>query len=82
MINHKQFKLSVIIGGIIFGIQLLIGLNPHTGTYHRIHPVFALFKTELWYIPILYIILKFFVICAIIYLIFRVINYFLNYYRG
>ena len=54
MINHKQLKVSIILGVIIFGIQLLIGSNSYTGLYQQIHPVFSLFKTELWYIPILY----------------------------
>ncbi len=79
MINRIQFKTSILIGTAIMILQFIIGVFPHTGLHKTFSAVLALCPTSLWYVPILYFILRFFVICGVIYLIFRVINYVLNF---
>ncbi|WP_290033646.1 hypothetical protein [Ligilactobacillus cholophilus] len=79
MVNHIQLKTSITIGTIIMAFQLLLSLIPSTGLHKTFTPIFDLFHTAIWYVPILYFLLRLFVICGSIYLIFRVINYILNF---
>ncbi|MGX5377908.1 hypothetical protein ACWCL1_06645 [Ligilactobacillus sp. LYQ135] len=78
MVNRKQLKLSIILGSIILIIQIGLSLFSKAGMHQTFAPIYDLFGTALWYVPLIYFGLRLFVICGIIYLIFRVINYILN----
>ncbi|WKB71227.1 hypothetical protein [Ligilactobacillus ruminis] len=77
MINKKQLALSLFIGAGLILIKLVtLALASPNDT--QLQTVFSLFSMGMWYVPLLFVILYYFVYSSICYLVFRVITYTLN----
>lgn len=77
MINHKQFKTSIILGGfyttgyIIFKIVSIL-----LGNTRDVYLLF--FQDHLWFIPLILLILTFIVSSSCFYLIFRIFSFLIS----
>lgn len=77
MINKKQLVLSLCIGAGLILIKLVkLALASPNDT--QLQTVSSLFSMGMWYVPLLFVLLYYFVYSSICYLILRVITYTLN----
>ena len=77
MINKKQLALSLFIGAGLILIKLIkLALASPNDT--QLQTVSSLFSMGMWYVPLLFVLLYYFVYSSICYLVLRVITYTLN----
>lgn len=77
MINKKQLVLSLCIGAGLILIKLVtLALASPNNT--QLQTVSSLFSMGMWYVPLLFVLLYYFVYSSICYLVLRVITYTLN----
>ncbi len=77
MINKKQLALSLFIGAGLVLIKLFT-LALASPDNMQLQTVSSLFSMGMWYVPLLFVILYYFVYAASCYLVLRVITYTLN----
>ena len=77
MINKKQLALSLFIGAGLILIKL-IKLALASPNDMQLQTVSSLFSMGMWYVPLLFVLLYYFVYSSICYLVLRVITYTLN----
>lgn len=77
MINKKQLALSLFIGAGLILIKL-VTLAFASPNDMQLQTVSSLFSMGMWYVPLLFVLLYYFVYSSICYLFLRVITYTLN----
>ena len=77
MINKKQLALSLFIGAGLILIKL-IKLALASPNDMQLQTVSSLFSMGMWYVPLLFVLLYYFVYSSICYLVLRIITYTLN----
>ena len=77
MINKKQLALSLFIGAGLILIKL-VKLALASPNDMQLQTVSSLFSMGMWYVPLLFVLLYYFVYSSICYLVLRVITYTLN----
>lgn len=77
MINKKQLALSLFIGAGLILIKL-VTLAFASPNDMQLQTVSSLFSMGMWYVPLLFVLLYYFVYSSICYLVLRVITYTLN----
>ncbi|KRM19918.1 hypothetical protein FC40_GL001261 [Ligilactobacillus hayakitensis DSM 18933 = JCM 14209] len=76
MINKRQFKVSWTLGAILTIVHLT-----HAYQNNNFQIMQDFIKIGYWYVPAILIFLKLFIYSSSIYLIFRVVNYTINFFR-
>ena len=82
MINRKQFKASFYLALLFSLIRLFLALiTSGTTVKENFQALTLFFYTNVWFVPIILLLGYILVVTCSIYLIFRVLNYIINFLR-
>ena len=82
MINRKQFKASFYLALLFSLIRLFLALiTSGTTVNENLQALTLFFYTNVWFVPIILLLGYILVVTCSIYLIFRILNYIINFLR-
>lgn len=80
MVNKKQFILSFLLSIIICVLTAIFMFVDHyEKTVQNFDTIFLLFQTSYWYLPVILGLMFFFLVFFSLYIIFRIINFFIRF---